>query len=200
MKIYTKTGDGGDTGLFGGQRVAKDHTRVDSYGEVDELNAVLGLAVTRLGVDGQDEMARRLQQIQADLFAIGANLATPGPEDGGRENRYIPAIPSERVAAMEAWIDAAEAELEPLRSFILPGGGEAAARLHLARTVCRRAERRVITLAREAHIAPEAIVYLNRLSDLLFTLARLANHRTGVGDVAWRGGAREPEAADRDTE
>lgn len=190
MKIYTKTGDRGETGLFGGQRVSKDHTRVDSYGEVDELNAVLGLAVAQLQVDGQAGMAQRLQQIQADLFAIGANLATPGPEDGGRESSYIPEVPAERVPEMEAWIDDAESELEPLRSFILPGGGEAAARLHLARTVCRRAERRVISLAREAHIAGEAIVYLNRLSDLLFTLARLANHRTGVGDVAWKGGTK----------
>ena len=200
MKIYTRTGDRGDTGLFGGQRVAKDHTRVDGYGEVDELNAVVGFAVVQLRADGEGEMAQRLQEIQADLFAIGANLATPGPEDGGRENSYIPEIPAERVPAMEGWIDDAEAELEPLRSFILPGGGEAAARLHLARTVCRRAERRVITLSREAHIAQEAIVYLNRLSDLLFTLARLANHRMGMGDVAWKGGAREQETRHRDTE
>lgn len=190
MKIYTRTGDRGETGLFGGQRVGKDHARVESYGEVDELNAVLGLAVTQLRVDGQEEMAQRLQRIQADLFSLGANLATPAPEDGGRESAHIPAIPAERVPEMERWIDAAEEELEPLRSFILPGGGEAAARLHLARTVCRRAERRVIHLAREAHIAEEAIVYLNRLSDLLFTLARLASHRSGVGDVLWSGGTR----------
>ena len=200
MKIYTRTGDRGDTGLFGGQRVAKDHTRVDGYGEVDELNAVVGFAVVQLRADGEGEMAQRLQEIQADLFAIGANLATPGPEDGGRVNTYIPAVPEERVPEMERWIDAAEAEMEPLRSFILPGGGEAAARLHLARTVCRRAERRVITLAREAHIDAGAIVYLNRLSDLLFTLARLANHRSGTGDVAWKGGSREPDAKSRDTQ
>lgn len=190
MKIYTRTGDRGETGLFGGQRVGKDHARVESYGEVDELNAVLGLAVTQLRVDGQEELAQRLQRIQADLFSLGANLATPAPEDGGRESAYIPAIPAERIPEMERWIDAAEEELEPLRSFILPGGGEAAARLHLGRTVCRRAERRVIHLAREAHVAEEAIVYLNRLSDLLFTLARLASHRSGVGDVLWTGGTR----------
>lgn len=190
MKIYTRTGDRGETGLFGGQRVGKDHARVESYGEVDELNAVLGLAVTQLRVDGQEELAQRLQRIQADLFSLGANLATPAPEDGGRESAHIPAIPAERIPEMERWIDAAEEELEPLRSFILPGGGEAAARLHLGRTVCRRAERRVIHLAREAHVAEEAIVYLNRLSDLLFTLARLASHRSGVGDVLWTGGTR----------
>src|SRR5690606_1285238 len=136
-------------------------------------------------------MAETLQRIQADLFTIGANLATPGPEDGGRESSYIPELPEERIAEMEGWIDAAEEELEPLRSFILPGGGEAAARLHLARTVCRRAERRVIALAREAHIPESVVIYLNRLSDLLFTLARLANHRAGVADVAWQGGNRE---------
>ncbi len=198
MKIYTRTGDRGETGLFGGQRVAKDHARVDGYGEVDELNAVLGLAVVQLRAERQEELAQRLQHIQADLFTVGAHLATPGPEDGGRESSYLPALPTERVAEMEGWIDAADEELEPLRSFILPGGGEAAARLHLARTVCRRAERRVIALAREAHIPEAPLVYLNRLSDLLFTLARLANHRSGVGDVAWAGGSREPRTGERD--
>lgn len=198
MKIYTRTGDRGETGLFGGQRVPKDHTRVEGYGEVDELNAVLGLAVAQLGADGEEELAGRLRLVQGDLFAVGANLATPAPEDGGRENAYLPPLPAERVAEMEGWIDAADEEMEPLRSFILPGGGEAAARLHLARTVCRRAERRVIALSREAHVPEAAVVYLNRLSDLLFTLARLANHRAGVGDVPWAGGSREPAPGDRD--
>lgn len=185
MKIYTRTGDQGDTGLFGGGRVPKDHARVDAYGEVDELNAVLGLTVAGLQTEGQDELARRVQSIQADLFTLGANLATPAPEDGGRRNDYIPELPTARVAEMEAWIDDAETELEPLRAFILPGGTQAAALLHLARTVCRRAERRVIHLAREARIEPEVVVYLNRLSDLLFTLARLSNRRAGVPDVPW---------------
>lgn len=171
--------------------MGKDHARVDSYGEVDELNAVLGLAASRLSDDGQNEMAQTLQQIQADLLTLGANLATPGPEDGGRESSYIPDLPEGRIVEMEEWIDAAETELEPLRSFILPGGCEAAARLHLARTVCRRAERRVIALAREAHIEESVVVYLNRLSDLLFILARVANHRAGVADVAWQGGNRK---------
>ena len=185
MKIYTKTGDRGETGLFGGQRVRKDHVRVEAYGEVDELSSTLGVAIAHLEAAGQDEPAAGLRRVQADLFTVGANLATPAPEDGGRENAYIPALDPARVEALERWIDAAEAELEPLKSFILPGGAPAAAALHLARTVCRRAERRVVALAHEAHVAPEHVVYLNRLSDLLFTLARLANHQAGVEDVTW---------------
>lgn len=185
MKIYTRTGDRGETGLFGGQRVRKDHTRVEAYGEVDELNAVVGWAVARLQADGDAELAERLRLVQADLLALGANLATPAPEDGGRPSAHIPPLPSARIAEMEEWIDAAETELEPLRSFILPGGTEAAARLHVARTVCRRAERRVIALAAEAHLDPGTVRYLNRLSDLLFVLARLANHRAGTEDVQW---------------
>jgi cob(I)alamin adenosyltransferase len=186
MKIYTKTGDKGDTGLFGGERVAKDHARVEAYGDVDELNSVLGLAATRLAAGGEEEMVRGIREIQADLFTLGANLATPAPEDGGRESAYIPSLRSGRVGELERWIDAAEMELEPLRSFILPGGTEAAALLHLGRTVCRRAERRTVSLAREAHVDGELVVYLNRLSDLLFTLARLANRRAGVEDVLWQ--------------
>lgn len=185
MKIYTRTGDRGETGLFGGQRVRKDHARVEAYGDVDELNSVLGVVAGRLGAEGQAEMVRGIQRIQADLFVIGANLATPRPEDGGRENAHVPVLPDGRVADLERWIDAAEEELEPLRTFVLPGGGEAAAHLHLARTVCRRAERRCVSLAHEAHIEEAMIVYLNRLSDLLFTLARLANRRAGVADVPW---------------
>jgi cob(I)alamin adenosyltransferase len=185
MKIYTRTGDRGETGLFGGQRVQKDHVRVDAYGEVDELNSVIGLAIARLEADGEAEIARELREIQADLFTIGAQLATPGPEDGGRPNPHIPELRDGRAAEMERWIDRAETELSPLKTFILPGGSEAGAILHLARTVCRRAERRVVALAHEAHIDEALIIYLNRLSDLLFTLARLANHRRGVGDVPW---------------
>jgi cob(I)alamin adenosyltransferase len=197
MKIYTKTGDKGETGLFGGQRVSKAHVRVDAYGEVDELNSIIGLAVARLGADGVDDIAARLTAVQSELFTIGANLATPAPEDGGRPNSYIPPLDPERIGEMERWIDEAETELEPLTNFILPGGAEAAARLHLARTVCRRAERRVIRLADDAHIDDGVIVYLNRLSDYLFTLARLVNRRAGVADVPWQGGARkerEPES------
>ena len=185
MKIYTKTGDRGETGLFGGHRVRKDDARVEAYGEVDELNSVLGVAAARLDGAGQADVSAELRRIQADLFTIGANLATPRPEDRGRPNAHIPELDSGRVPALEQWIDRAEEELEPLRTFVLPGGTEAAAFLHLARTVCRRAERRAVTLAREAHIDETFLVYLNRLSDLLFVLARLANRRAGVQDVPW---------------
>lgn len=185
MKIYTRTGDRGDTGLFGGQRVRKDDARVEAYGAVDELNAVLGGVAAALDAQGETALTSRIRLLQADLFAIGANLATPAPEDGGRPNDHIPVLPAARIPEMEEWIDAAEEELEPLRSFILPGGTEAAARLHVARTVCRRAERRVITLTADAHIPADAVVFLNRLSDLLFTWARLANRRGGAADVLW---------------
>ncbi|HEX9938048.1 MAG TPA: cob(I)yrinic acid a,c-diamide adenosyltransferase [Longimicrobium sp.] len=185
MKIYTRTGDRGDTGLFGGGRVPKDHVRVDAYGEVDELNSTLGVVIVHLQEAGEAALADGLRQVQADLFTIGANLATPAPEDGGRENAYIAPLDPARAAALEGWIDAADAELEPLKSFILPGGSPAAAALHLARTVCRRAERRVVTLAREVTVDPALVIYLNRLSDLLFTLARLANKRAGLEDVPW---------------
>jgi cob(I)alamin adenosyltransferase len=191
MKIYTKTGDRGETGLFGGQRVRKDHVRVDAYGDVDELNSVIGMAAARLAVDGSTDLVEQLRSVQTELFTLGANLATPAPEDGGRPSAYIPPLDPARIAELEQWIDQAETELEPLRNFVLPGGTEAAARLHLGRTVCRRAERRVITLAHEAHIDEVLIVYLNRLSDYLFTLARLANRRSGVDDVPWLGGKKE---------
>lgn len=189
MKIYTRTGDRGDTGLFGGGRVPKDDARVEAYGAVDELNAVLGLAIARLREDDEQQIAARLETVQADLFSLGAHLATPSAEHGGRATAHLPDLPDRRVAEMEGWIDEAEGELEPLKVFILPGGGESAARLHHTRTVCRRAERRVITLARDVRLDDLVIVYLNRLSDLLFTLARLANRRTGTDDVPWAGGA-----------
>ena len=181
LKIYTRTGDRGETGLFGGARVAKDDARVEAYGDVDELNSVLGVAVAQL--DG--ELAEGLRAVQTELFTLGARLATPAPEDGGRDNPWIPRLDPARVAELEAWIDRAEEELEPLQNFVLPGGSPAAAALHLARTVCRRAERRVVSLARAATIEEGVVVYLNRLSDLLFTLARLANRRAGVADVPW---------------
>jgi cob(I)alamin adenosyltransferase len=185
VKIYTKTGDRGETGLFGGGRVPKDHARVEAYGEVDELSSTLGLAIVHLERAEEGELAAGLRQVQVDLFTVGAVLATPSPADGGRESSYIPTLDPARVEALERWIDAADAELEPLKSFILPGGTEAAAALHLARTVCRRAERRVVSLARGVRVGEEYVVYLNRLSDLLFTLARLANRRAGVSDVPW---------------
>lgn len=187
LKIYTKTGDRGETGLFGGARVPKDDARVEAYGDVDELNSVLGIALAALD---DAEIVAGLRLVQADLFTLGARLATPATEDGGRENPWIPRLDPARVAEMEAWIDRAEEEVEPLKSFILPGGSPAAAALHLARTVCRRAERRVVSLSRTATIEEGVVVYLNRLSDLLFTLARLANRRAGVEDVPWVPNAR----------
>ena len=176
--IYTKTGDGGDTGLFGGGRVGKEDVRVDSYGQVDELNAVLGVA----RAEGLGEMDGLAQLLQDQLFTVGAVLATP---QGSKAEAHIPKVKQEWVKAMENAIDAFDAEIPALTSFILPGGTKAAAALHLARTVCRRAERRVVPLYRSGKVGDEVIVYLNRLSDLLFTMARVANHRAQVKDVPW---------------
>ena len=181
MKIYTRTGDEGDTGLFGGGRVGKDDPRVEAYGAVDELNAALGLARSIEMMPRVDEV---LAPVQRDLFAIGALLATPD-HDKMREQLAKARIDDDRIAELERAIDAGEAELEPLKSFILPGGTPKAAALHVARTVCRRAERRVITLQRTVALPQLAIIYLNRLSDLLFVLARVANRRAGAGEVTW---------------
>ncbi|MEX2571122.1 MAG: cob(I)yrinic acid a,c-diamide adenosyltransferase [Gemmatimonadota bacterium] len=186
MKIYTRSGDQGETALFGGGRVRKDHLRVETYGEIDELNATIGLAVVPLEARGS-AVVEILQLLQEDLFAIGAHLATPTASSGGGPARHLPALPGGRVAQMESWIDAADEDLAPLRNFILPGGTEAAARLHLARTVCRRAERRVLTLAKEAPVDGAILIYLNRLSDLLFALARSANRAEHREDVPWAG-------------
>lgn len=180
MKIYTKTGDKGETGLFGAGRVSKAHVRVAAYGDVDELNALLGLAIAE-GLD--PAIGERLNRIQHDLFVLGSHLATPPVE--GRTPPSIPALPAERVAQMESWIDEAEAEIGALTAFILPGGTPGAARLHVARTVCRRVERAVVALAAAEFVDPEVTRYLNRLSDLLFELARLENHRAGRADEAW---------------
>ena len=182
MKIYTRTGDAGDTALFGGHRVSKDHSRVIAYGTVDELNAFIGWAVATVS---QDDIADRLRKIQHDLFAIGALLATTPPEEGRPTPKGLPSLPDGRVAEMEAWMDEADGELPGLRAFVLPGGATGAAALHLARTICRRAERGVVHLATREPVHEEIVVYLNRLGDLLFTLARLENHRSGAGDVEW---------------
>lgn len=187
MKIYTRTGDEGETGLFGGGRVRKDHPRVEAYGEVDELNAVIGLAIASAANSGHDTMTERLRTIQEDLFTIGAHLSTPSAVSGSKTASHLPRLPEERVAQMEHWMDEADDRLPPLRNFILPGGGETAARLHLARTVCRRAERRVLALASESEVSAAIPVYLNRLSDLLFILARVANLAEAREDVAWIG-------------
>lgn len=181
MKIYTKTGDTGDTGLFGGGRVAKNHPRVEAYGDVDELNAMLGLVRAADPMPRVDEV---LVPIQRDLFAIGALLATPD-RDKMQKHLDKARVDDGRIAELERAIDDGDAELEPLKSFIVPGGTPKAAALHVARTVCRRAERRVVELAADTEIPPVVIIYLNRLSDLLFTLARVANRRAGAGEVTW---------------
>ena len=182
MKIYTRRGDGGETGLFGGGRVAKDEPRVEAYGSVDELCAAVGVAQANVSDGGTGD---RLSLVQRDLFAIGAHLATPPPRPGGRAPE-LPELPADRVGEMEAWIDAAAAVCPALRNFILPGGSAGASHLHVARAVCRRAERRVVTLAGEVDVDPGIVRYLNRLSDYLFAAARLENHRTGEGDVEWK--------------
>lgn len=181
MKIYTKTGDKGDTGLFGGGRVPKDDPRVEAYGDVDELNAVLGMV---RAVEIMPRIDEVIAPIQRDLFGLGALLATPKPEKVEEQLRKA-RIDDARIAELEAAIDDGEKELEPLTAFILPGGTPKSAALHVARTVCRRAERRVIALQHTVAIPPIVVIYLNRLSDLLFVLARVANRRAGAAEVTW---------------
>jgi cob(I)alamin adenosyltransferase len=188
MRIYTKTGDAGETGLFGGTRVSKDDARVEAYGEVDELNAALGAARAR-GLD--TEVDGILAAVQDQLFTVGAELATP---PGARVRSAVPPVAPDWIAALEASIDRFQAELPPLRNFILPGGGRAGADLHLARAICRRAERRAVALHRREPVAPEVLVFLNRLSDFLFVAARLANHRAGAAEVVWDPAAKRPPA------
>ncbi len=180
-RIYTRTGDTGETGLFGGGRVRKDHPRVVAYGAIDELNSMLGVVRATAPRDLADEL---LEQIQRDLFAIGGHLATPDA-DRVRAALAKAELPPERITEFEHAIDAADEELKPLAAFILPGGTPKAAAFHLARTICRRAERQVVALASTDPVPEQFLVYLNRLSDLLFTLARLANHRADTGDVTW---------------
>jgi len=181
MKIYTKTGDQGDTGLFGGGRVPKNHPRVEAYGDVDELNASIGLARSIELMPRIDEV---LVPIQRDLFAIGAILATPDREKM-KQHLEKARIDADRIAQLEHAIDDGDRELEPLKAFIVPGGTPKAAALHVARTVCRRAERRVVQLQADTELPELVVIYLNRLSDLLFTLARVANRRAGAGEVTW---------------
>lgn len=178
MKIYTKTGDTGDTGLFGGGRVRKYGIRVEAYGTVDELNSVLGVIRT---YDLPDPAGDWLQRVQNDLFYLGADLATPFET----KSEWVVRLDGEAVKGLEQAIDRMEAELPPLKSFILPGGTPAAAQLHVARTVCRRAERITVELNDEQAINPTAIVYLNRLGDFLFVLARWVNFQAGESDILW---------------
>lgn len=176
MKIYTRTGDLGQTSLFGGARVAKNDARIEAYGTVDELSSFLGVARAS-GVPA--EVERVLEQVQRDLFDIGAHLASPGTS-------RFPGVDPQRIADLENAIDAMERELAPLKNFILPAGTLAAAQLHVARTVCRRAERCVVALHDESAATMSTVAYLNRLSDTLFVAARFANRRTGVADVEWK--------------
>jgi cob(I)alamin adenosyltransferase len=181
MKIYTKTGDTGQTALFGGARVSKSHPRVEAYGDVDELNATLGVV---LATEPLPRIDLVIAPVQHDLFAIGALLATPDREKMQRHLEKAN-IDDARIVALERAIDDGDEELEPLKAFVMPGGTPKAAALHVARTVCRRAERRVVDLAAETEIPAIVIIYLNRLSDLLFTLARVANKRGGSAEVTW---------------
>lgn len=169
-KVYTKTGDAGQTSLVNGARVSKAHLRVAAFGDVDELNSMLGIARTFLQDEQLDAM---LSSLQNDLFTLGADLASPG-------ETAVPRVSTELVADLEQLIDRLLEELEPLKEFILPGGSQAGAMLHLARTIARRAERSVVTLAATETINEQALIYLNRLSDLLFVLARVVNNRSGI--------------------
>lgn len=182
MRIYTRTGDTGETGLFGGGRVRKDDARVSAYGDVDELNAALGLA---LSAECYGDLREVLQRLQGELFTLGADLATPRSADLAAAARHVPRVTAEMVSALEGEIDRFEASLEPLRLFIVPGGTLAAAALHLARAICRRAERRIVALAEAEDLGPDLLPYVNRLSDLLFVLARAANQHAGQADTPW---------------
>lgn len=183
MRIYTRGGDGGETGLFGGARVAKSSARIAAYGEIDELNSVLGWCAA--AVEGSDR--ERLERVQGHLFTLGSWMATPA-EASEATRAHLPELPEDAVATLEAEIDAWDEQLEPLKAFILPGGGEAASRVHVARSVCRRAERAVTALqeAEAGSVEAEHLAYLNRLSDWLFTCARALNRAAGLDDVPWR--------------
>lgn len=180
-KIYTRTGDDGKTSLFGGDRVAKGHPRIDAYGTVDEVNTFIGLARAHMAdIDEDKRLDRVLQHIQEDLFVVGADLATPSDA-----KPVVPRVKEDHIGEIESLIDAFNDELEPLEHFILPGGTPGAAALHTARTVCRRAERAGIQASASVALNERALVYLNRLSDLLFVLARWANRQAGVREDIW---------------
>jgi cob(I)alamin adenosyltransferase len=181
-RLYTRTGDTGETGLFGGERVPKDHLRIEAVGAVDELNSALGVALSHLE---ELDLRELLRKAQNQLFNVGADLSTPGTDDETRGAVTVHRIGTEEAAALEPHIDRLEGEVPPLSEFILPGGARPAAHLHLARAICRRAERRVVTLSHHEEVNPAIIAYLNRLSDLLFAVARAANMRSHVLDTFW---------------
>jgi cob(I)alamin adenosyltransferase len=185
MKIYTRTGDDGTTGLFGGGRVRKSDPRIECYGTIDELNAAIGLAAAALaGTSAEaDAMLQWLREIQHELFNIGSHLATPSESPSAAK---LPPLEETMISRLEMQMDHADEQLPKLRQFILPAGSEAACRLHLARTICRRAERRIVAFALDRPVSDVIVTYLNRLSDWLFVMARLANLRAGVEDVPWK--------------
>ena len=188
MKLYTKTGDKGQTGLFGGQRVSKANPRVEAYGTIDELNSVVGWCNVEAQNAGQTEMVAVLTRVQSRLFEIGADLATPRPADGEDVSAMISSVPRvtlEHVEELERHLDRNSEKVKPMASFILPGGTELASRLHIARTVCRRVERIVVELGETEPLGQYIVQYLNRLSDLLFAMAREANQDAGVDDIPW---------------
>jgi cob(I)alamin adenosyltransferase len=182
VKIYTRSGDSGETGLFGGPRVPKDDARVEAYGAVDEANAALGEARVRAVAVGDEDVAGLLAIAQDRLFTVGGELATPA---GARARSALPSLDTAWVEELERAIDRWDGELAPLRQFVLPGGAPLACALHVARTACRRAERRAVSLARAEPIDPLVLAYLNRLSDFLFVAARIANRRAGVAEICW---------------
>jgi cob(I)alamin adenosyltransferase len=182
LKVYTRRGDAGDTDLFGGPRVGKEDARVEAYGAVDEANAAVGAAAAQ---SRHEDLRAICREVQERLFDLGGTLATPDAER--RRKSGVPSIAAADVERLERHIDALGAELEPLSRFVLPGGSAAAAAFHLARTVCRRAERRCVALHRREPVDAPGLGWLNRLSDLLFVMARVENRRAGLGDVAWRG-------------
>ena len=183
-KIYTRRGDDGSTGLFGGPRVSKDDLRVAAYGEVDELNSSLGVAREELSDPAQKDIADIVDRLQSELFKLGGQLATPDPAAAPKD---VPVIAKMDVVRLEGEIDRFTAELPPMRFFILPGGSRPGAVLHFCRTVCRRAERKAVELSRIEPMPEHALSYLNRLSDLLFVMARAANLRAGGREVPWKG-------------
>lgn len=182
MKIYTKTGDKGMTSLFGGERVWKDHLRIESYGSVDEINSFIGLALCEIT---DEDIRGTLKQIQNDLFVVGSDLASPKEKES--KSFKIPRVNHDYFEKIESEIDRFNDKLPELKHFILPGGTKGAALLHTARTICRRAERKVITLGKAEKIGDDIAIYLNRLSDFLFVLARYENHVSKTPDVEWKG-------------
>ncbi|MBK7359384.1 MAG: cob(I)yrinic acid a,c-diamide adenosyltransferase [Saprospiraceae bacterium] len=179
MKIYTKSGDQGTTSLFGGRRISKDDLRIEAYGTIDELNSALGLLNNLIN---QTALNERMLNIQSYLFVIGSNLAA----DPDNNLIKVPALEKSKTNLLESWIDEMEKELKPLQFFVLPGGCQASSQAHTCRTICRRAERRVVSLAQLESVNPEIIIYLNRLSDFLFVLSRYLNHLSGVDEIYWK--------------